>query len=221
MIKVSNLTKSYINGRMKSNIINNASFAIETGEFAMILGPSGAGKSTLLYLLGLLENIDSGSIIINDIETEKLSQNKKSDFRLEHIGFIFQFYNLVQGFDIIDNVLTPVMLSGKSVKKYRNQALEYLQQVGLYEKRFKYPNQLSGGEQQRVAIARSLIMQPSILLADEPTGNLDSKTGVEVMELLKKINDEKKTTIVMVTHNNELVNYADKVILVKDGEVRI
>lgn len=221
MIRVNNLTKTYLNGGMKFDIIKNASFSIEDGEFAMILGPSGAGKSTLLYLLGLLENLDSGSIIINDIETEKLSENKKSDFRLQYIGFIFQFYNLVQGFDILDNVLTPVMLSGKSVKQYKEQALEYLQQVGLYEKRFKYPNQLSGGEQQRVAIARSLIMQPSILLADEPTGNLDSKTGVEVMELLKKINDEKKTTIVMVTHNNELVNYADKVILVKDGQVKI
>lgn len=221
MIRVNNLTKTYLNGGMKFDIIKNASFSIEDGEFAMILGPSGAGKSTLLYLLGLLENLDSGSIIINDIETEKLSQNKKSDFRLEYIGFIFQFYNLVQGFDILDNVLTPVMLSGKSVKKYKEQALEYLQQVGLYEKRFKYPNQLSGGEQQRGAIARSLIMQPSILLADEPTGNLDSKTGVEVMELLRKINDEKKTTIVMVTHNNELVNYANKVILVKDGQVKI
>ena len=221
MIKVENLSKLYMNGEVETNIINNASFTIEDGEFSMILGPSGAGKSTLLYLLGLLEESNGGSIYINDVEVNKLSANKQSDFRLNHIGFIFQFYNLLQGFNIIDNVLTPVMLSGKSVKKYKTLAVEYLKQVGLYEKRFKYPNDLSGGEQQRVAIARALIMEPDILLADEPTGNLDSKTSLEVMELLKKINKEKKCTIVMVTHNNELVSYADKVITVKDGQVKI
>ncbi|SFU61058.1 putative ABC transport system ATP-binding protein [Clostridium sp. DSM 8431] len=221
MIKVENLSKLYMNGEVETNIINNASFTIEDGEFSMILGPSGAGKSTLLYLLGLLEESNGGSIYINDVEVNKLSANKQSDFRLNHIGFIFQFYNLLQGFNIIDNVLTPVMLSGKSVKKYKTLAVEYLKQVGLYEKRFKYPNELSGGEQQRVAIARALIMEPDILLADEPTGNLDSKTSLEVMELLKKINKEKKCTIVMVTHNNELVSYADKVITVKDGQVKI
>lgn len=192
MIKVENLSKLYMNGEVETNIINNASFTIEDGEFSMILGPSGAGKSTLLYLLGLLEESNGGSIYINDVEVNKLSANKQSDFRLNHIGFIFQFYNLLQGFNIIDNVLTPVMLSGKSVKKYKTLAVEYLKQVGLYEKRFKYPNELSGGEQQRVAIARALIMEPDILLADEPTGNLDSKTSLEVMELLKKINKEKK-----------------------------
>ena len=221
MIKVENLSKLYMNGEVETNIINNASFSIEDGEFSMILGPSGAGKSTLLYLLGLLEEANGGSIYINDVEVNKLPANKQSDFRLNHIGFIFQFYNLLQGFNIIDNVLTPVMLSGKSVKKYKDSAIEYLKQVGLYEKRFKYPNELSGGEQQRVAIARALIMNPEILLADEPTGNLDSKTSLEVMELLKNINKEKKCTIVMVTHNNELVSYADKVITVKDGQVQI
>lgn len=221
MINVCNLKKSYRNGENDSIIINDVSFSIEEGKFYMILGPSGAGKSTLLYLLGLLEEQDEGTITINNVDTSKLSDEKKSDFRLEHIGFIFQFYNLMQGFNVLDNVLTPVMLSSRSTKKYINDALEYLKSVGLYEKRFKYPNELSGGEQQRVAIARALIMSPTILLADEPTGNLDSKTSIEVMKHLKKINKEKKCTIIMVTHNEELVEYSDHVITVKDGKVTI
>ena len=135
MIKVENLSKLYMNGEVEINIINNASFTIEDGEFSIILGSSGAGKSTLLYLLGLLEEGNSGSIYINDVEVNKLSANKQSDFRLNHIGFIFQFYNLLQGFNIIDNVLTPVMLSGKSVKEYKDSAIEYWKQVGLYRER--------------------------------------------------------------------------------------
>lgn len=217
MIRAENISKSYGSEVVKTQAVREVSLSIEEGEFVVILGPSGSGKSTLLYLIGLIENLDSGRVLIDDIEVSGLSKKEKSDFRLNNIGFVFQAYNLVPGFSVLDNVLIPVMLSGKSVKKYTEIACKYLKEVGLYDKRNKYPNELSGGEQQRVSIARALIMNPRIILADEPTGNLDSKTGTEVLCLLKKLNREKKCTIVMVTHNQEVVEYADRIVWFKDG----
>lgn len=219
MIKVKNICKSYSTGIIKTEVVKGVSLSVNEGEFVVILGPSGSGKSTLLYLMGLLENLDNGNIIVNDTDISVLSSKAKSDFRLNNIGFVFQAYNLVQGFSVLDNVLIPVMLSGKSVKEYEKIACKYLQEVGLYDKRNKYPNELSGGEQQRVAIARALIMNPRIILADEPTGNLDTKTGTEILHLLKRLNQEKKCTIIMVTHNQEVIGYADRIIWFKDGVI--
>ncbi len=217
MIKAESISKSYGLGVVKTQAVKDISLSVEKGEFVVILGPSGSGKSTLLYLMGLLENLDNGRILIDDVDVSVLSQKAKSDFRLNNIGFIFQAYNLMPGFSVLDNVLIPVMLSGKSVKKYADNACRFLEEVGLYEKRNKYPNELSGGEQQRVAIARALIMNPGIILADEPTGNLDSKTGTEILHLLKRLNKEKKCTIIMVTHNQQVVEYADRTVWFKDG----
>lgn len=219
VIEAINIFKSFKTGELSVDVLSNISLKIEEGEFCSIMGPSGSGKSTLLYLLSGLDVPDSGIIKINGVSIDSLNDLQKSKMRRNEIGFIFQFYNLIPNLTVEENILLPVLLDNKNVRKYKKTLDEILEIVGL-EKRRKYtPRELSGGQQQRVAIARALINEPDIIFADEPIGNLDSKTGVEIMELLQRINKEKNKTIVQVTHSQEAANYGTRLILVKDGRI--
>ncbi len=185
------------------------------------MGPSGSGKSTLLYLLGALDKPDSGQLQIKDQDITHMKDRHKSILRRRTLGFVFQFYNLVPNLSVEENILMPVLLDGGKARKYREKVSALMAATGLENRRRHMPRELSGGEQQRVAIARALVHDPEIILADEPTGNLDSKTGTEIMELLSQINLEKKVTIVMVTHSEESAKYTQRMIRLKDGEVVI
>lgn len=215
-IEVKNVTKTYIVGDKKFNALNGISFDIEKGEFVVILGPSGAGKSTLLNVLGGMDNITSGSIIIDSKHIEKYNKNELTNFRANDVGFIFQFYNILPTLTVLENVDIV-----KDIVKNPKKSIDVLKQVVLKNHINKFPNQLSGGEMQRVSIARAIAKNPKVLLCDEPTGALDSKTGVEVLKLLKEqCNDENgNNTVIIVTHNSLIAEIADKVIHIKNGEI--
>ena len=219
MIKASQLTKEYTTGKFTNRILNNVNLEIEKGEFVSLMGPSGAGKSTLLYILGGLDKPTSGSVLLNGKNMAMMKDREESIMRRREIGFIFQFYNLIPNLNVEENILLPIILDGKNQKLYKDKLYNILHKVGLYEKRQLTPRELSGGQQQRVAIARALIGDPEIILADEPTGNLDSKSGTEILELLQKINLENEKTIVMVTHSHEAATYGKRIVVVKDGNV--
>lgn len=217
IVSVENVCKSFQNNKVL--VLRDINLQIEQGEFVSLMGASGSGKSTLLYLIGGLDKPTSGIIKINGQDINKLNDNQLSKMRGKDIGFIFQFYNLVQNLTVEENILLPIIMDGKKRKDYEKKLEEILEIVGLMEKRKALPNELSGGQQQRVAISRALIMNPSIILADEATGNLDSKSGKDVMELFKKINKEKNITILQVTHSEEVANYGDRTIYLKDGAI--
>ncbi len=217
IVCVENLCKSFQNNKVQ--VLNNINLKIEQGEFVSLMGESGSGKSTLLYLIGGLDKPTSGTIKINDEDINKMNDNKLSKMRRKEIGFIFQFYNLVQNLTVEENIMLPVVMEGLKRRDFEKKLDEILDIVGLKEKRKSLPNELSGGQQQRIAIARAVIMNPSIILADEATGNLDSKSGKDIMELFKKINKEKNITILQVTHSNEIANYGNRIIRLKDGEI--
>lgn len=219
IIETVNLYKDYMLGTVSVEILKDINLSIAKGEFITIMGPSGSGKSTLLYLLGGLDKPTSGKIIINGKDISELSDQEQSIMRRRDVGFVFQFYNLVPNLTVEDNVMLPILLDGKKISDYRDKLDEILDIVELSDRKSHTPRELSGGQQQRVAIARALINEPDIILADEPTGNLDSKTSEEVMNLLQRINKEKRKTILQVSHSIETANYSDRIIKVKDGRV--
>ncbi|PHV70795.1 macrolide ABC transporter ATP-binding protein [Sporanaerobium hydrogeniformans] len=218
-IETQGLCKSYALGSEKINILKDINLRIEKGHFYSIMGPSGSGKSTLLYLLGGLDKVTEGTIKINGKELSKMKDKEESQMRRNDIGFVFQFYNLIPNLNVEENILLPILLDGKKMKNYRQDLDEILEIVGLKDRRKHTPRELSGGQQQRVAIARALINKPDIIFADEPIGNLDSKTGIEIMELLKCINREQGKTIVQVTHSREAADYGTHLLRVKDGHI--
>lgn len=218
-IEAENLGKTYLTGETDVEVLKEVDLSVSPGEFISIMGPSGSGKSTLLYLLGGLDTPSTGTVFIKDRDISTLSDSEASRMRRHDIGFIFQFYNLVPNLNVEENVLLPVLLDGKDLKTCRKSLDEILETVGLSERRTHTPRELSGGQQQRVAIARALMNEPDIILADEPTGNLDSKSGEEVMELLNRINKQRGRTIVMVTHSRAAAEFGKRIIGVKDGRI--
>ena len=219
VIKTEHLCKSYDLGGSKVEILKDINLEIEKGSFYSIMGPSGSGKSTLLYLLGGLDAATSGTITINGKDLTKMKDIEESKMRRSDIGFVFQFYNLIPNLNVEENIMLPILLDGKKMKNYKEDLEEILAIVGLLERRKHTPRELSGGQQQRVAIARALINKPDIIFADEPIGNLDSKTGVEIMELLQKINQTQHKTIIQVTHSREAAQYGTHLIHVLDGHI--
>jgi len=220
MLEAKDIHKVYNNGKKELAVLKGIDLNIEKGKFVAIVGPSGAGKSTLLHILGGLDSPTEGRVIFEEEDIYRLSDIEISRVRNQRIGFVFQFYHLLSEFTVLENVCMPALINSKfkiQNSKLKEKALELLRQVGLNERVSYFPNQLSGGEKQRVAIVRSLINQPSLLLCDEPTGNLDSKTGDEIISLIKKINLENRMTVILVTHNIELAKLADSVYHLRDG----
>lgn len=219
VIRVKELYKSFPMGNSDTDILKGLDFVITEGEFVSIMGPSGSGKSTLLYLLGGLDTPTKGEVFVMGKPLNTMKENEKSLMRKRDVGFVFQFYNLVPNLTVEDNILLPLILDGKNPKKYQEKLDEILAIIAMQDRRKHTPRQLSGGQQQRVAIARALMFDPSILLLDEPTGNLDSKNSVELMKLFKSINQQFNKTIVQVTHSEEFAAYGNRIIHLKDGVI--
>ena len=218
MIRLTDINKTYNNGT-PLHVLKGINLTIKKGEFVSIMGASGSGKSTLLNILGILDNYDEGEYYLNDILIRNLNETKAAEYRNRMIGFIFQSFNLISFKNAMENVALPLFYQGVSRKKRNQLALEYLEKLGLKEWAHHMPNELSGGQKQRVAIARALITKPQIILADEPTGALDSKTSVEVMNLLKELHEKEGLTIVVVTHESGVANQTNKIIHIKDGVI--
>ncbi|MFE5318758.1 ABC transporter ATP-binding protein [Paenibacillus sp. NPDC056579] len=216
IIDLQQICKEYERGVEKLRILNDISLTVTTGDFVAIVGPSGSGKSTLMNTIGLLDVPTSGTYLLDGVATEKMSDNQLAEFRNKKIGFIFQQFNLLPRLNALENVELPMIYAGVSKKARREKAQEMLELLGMGQRGHHKPSELSGGQQQRVAIARALSLSPSLLLADEPTGALDSRTGNEVLELMIKLNDQ-GNTIVLITHDNHIAENARRVISVRDG----
>lgn len=215
LIEFKNVTKQYFTGLHVINALDNASFTVEQGEFVVILGPSGAGKSTLLNLLGGMEKATSGEILVDGKNIVSLNDSRLTKYRASDVGFVFQFYNLIPTLTAIENVELISDICDNALP-----ASQVLEEVGLLDHKFQFPSQLSGGEQQRVSIARAISKNPKMLLCDEPTGALDSETGVQILSLLQSLSREQDKTVVIVTHNSALAEAADKIIRVKNGNIK-
>lgn len=218
-IEAKNIIKEFKVSSITTKILKDISLQVMKGEFVSIMGQSGSGKSTLLYILGALDAPTSGKVYMNGTDISHFNDDKMSIIRRRNIGFVFQFYNLIPNLNVEENIMLPLLLDGKKMNDYKKQLNEILEIVGLLDRRKHTPRELSGGQQQRVAIARALIGKPEILFADEPTGNLDSKTGAEIMQLLSKINQESGQTIIMVTHSLEAAENSNRIITVLDGVI--
>ena len=217
ILKVENLTKVYGKDNNKVVALDNVSFTVEKGEFIAIVGASGSGKSTLLHLIGGVDTPTSGKVFIDGQDIYKLNSDKLALFRRREVGLIYQFYNLIPILTVEENITLPLELDNRKVDKF--ELNEIIKLLGLERRRNHLPNELSGGQQQRTSIGRAIITKPAIILADEPTGNLDSKASEEVVTLLQKMNKDYKQTIIMITHNLEIASYADRIITIEDGKI--
>ncbi|MHA1769080.1 MAG: ABC transporter ATP-binding protein [Candidatus Thorarchaeota archaeon] len=218
VLQVQDVTKTYMMGSVPVDALRGVSFSIQKGELVSILGPSGSGKSTLLNLIGALDRPTSGTLFIEGIDVSTLSDNRLAEMR-KQVGFVFQFFNLIGRLDAQGNVDLPLMISGMPRRKRKERVLEALRKVGLAERTTHKSSELSGGERQRVAVARALVNEPSFLLMDEPTGNLDSKTAQEMMNLVVELNDELRVTVIIVTHDQEVANRTRRTLRMRDGRI--
>ena len=221
VVKVRNLSKGYEQGGTKRHILDSLDLDIHEGEFFVLLGKSGSGKSTLLNLVSLIDKPDTGQIFVQDTEITALSERGQTLFRRDKIGIVFQFFNLIPTLTVLENITLPQELGGVPRKEAENKAQALLERVGLGNRADSFPDKLSGGEQQRVAIARALAHEPAVILADEPTGNLDEETGQKVLELLLELTRKAGKTLIMATHNPEIVPLADRVARIQDGKLLI
>lgn len=219
MIEIKGITKTYHTGGESLTALNDITLTINDGEFTSIMGPSGSGKSTMMNILGLLDRFDGGTYFLNGQNVSNLSDNESAHVRNKEIGFVFQSFNLMPRMTILENVELPMVYANVPKKERRERAMKALERVGLGNRVKHRPNEISGGQKQRVAIARAIVNEPSVLMADEPTGNLDSKTTLEIMRIFQEINNE-GTTVVMVTHEPEVAEYTKRIVLFKDGEIQ-
>lgn len=219
VIELENVTKTYQSGEVAFNALNGVSLKINNDEFIGIVGPSGSGKSTLLHIIGCLDKPTSGKVYLDGKDISKLNETELAKLRAKKIGFVFQFFNLYPSLTAMQNVELPMMIVGVDKKERRDKALELLKMVGLEKRVGHLPSQLSGGESQRVAIARALANNPKIILADEPTGNLDTKSGQEIVKMLKDLNINSKITLAIITHDHSIVKDASRLIRIKDGKI--
>jgi lipoprotein-releasing system ATP-binding protein len=219
IIDISNLSKSFNQGNESTEVLKNINLSIDSGEFVGLVGPSGSGKTTLLQICGLLDNPTSGSIFINNLEISKASDEIQTKIRKNHIGFIYQFHHLMPEFSALENVAIPLLINGINKKIAYETAKKILNEVELSDRYNFYPSQLSGGQQQRVAIARAIVYKPQLILADEPTGNLDSELSEKIFLLLKNMVKKYNIACLVVTHNNELAKLTDRLIKIKDGKI--
>lgn len=217
ILRVENLTKVYGKGENEVRALDGVSFSVEKGEFVAIIGPSGSGKSTLLHILGAVDEPSSGKVFMDGKDVFKQNEEQLAIFRRRQEGLVYQFYNLIPVLDVVENITLPVQLDGRKVNRERLQDMVAL--LGLHGREKHLPNQLSGGQQQRVSIGRALMNSPSVVLADEPTGNLDSKNSQEIMELLKKSNRKYNQTLIMITHDENIALQADRIIAIEDGRI--
>ncbi|AKB78328.1 Lipoprotein releasing system ATP-binding protein LolD [Methanosarcina horonobensis HB-1 = JCM 15518] len=218
IIELKNLTKVYKNG-VEFRALDSANLRIKKGEFIAIVGPSGSGKSTLMHLIGLLDTPSSGTLLIDGNDVTKMSDKERSGMRNRMLGFVFQYHHLLPDFTALENVMMPLLIAGKSREEAKVTAEKLLKEVGLEDRMDHRPGELSGGQNQRVAVARALSCSPAIVLGDEPTGNLDTKTGDLIYELLRRLNKEYNQTFIVVTHNEELAGKADRVVKIIDGKI--
>ena len=216
-VRVEGVSKIYRSGDIEVDALRDVSFKLKQGDFAAIVGPSGSGKSTLMHIMGTIDKPTSGEVYIDDVATSKMSGDRLAEFRNRKLGFVFQAFNLVNGLNAELNVQLPLMVNPMSDAERKNRSNRLLMQLGLGDRMRLKPTQLSGGQQQRVAVARALVNKPSMVLADEPTGNLDTKSGDEVIKLFKNISRTENVTVVMVTHNPDITRQCDRVIHIKDG----
>lgn len=217
ILRCEHLTKEYGQGNTKIMALNDVSFSVEKGEFVSIVGPSGSGKSTLLHILGGVDKPTGGKVFVEGTDMHALKEDKLAIFRRRQIGLIYQFYNLMPVLNVDENILLPHLLDGRKMDQERLDRI--VEQIGLTDRRKNLPSQLSGGQQQRVSIGRAMFNRPAIVLADEPTGNLDRKNGQEIMSLLKKSNREQKQTLILITHDESIALQADRIIYIEDGKL--
>ncbi len=218
IIELKNLTKIYKNG-VEFRALDNVNLRIERGEFVAIVGPSGSGKSTLMHMIGLLDTPSSGTLLIDKNNVTKMSDKERSEMRNRMLGFVFQYHHLLPDFTALENVIMPLLIAGKTKKEATEIAEKLLKEVGLEDRMDHRPGELSGGQNQRVAVARALSCSPAIVLGDEPTGNLDTKTGDMIYELLRRLNKEYNQTFIVVTHNEDMASKSDRIIRLVDGKI--
>lgn len=219
IITMQNVNKSYKMGSGSLHVLKDISLTVEQGEYLAILGPSGSGKSTLMNIIGCMDVLDEGTYNLDGVEIEKAKEKELTNIRNQKIGFIFQKYHLIPTYNVLQNIVMPLLMRGMTLKDARDASMDTIAMLGLAERIDHKPNELSGGQQQRVAIARAIVTHPKLLLADEPTGSLDSHRSVEIMKLLQKLNDEEGITVVLVTHEPDMAKYAKRIVHFVDGTV--